>query len=96
MEGEASLSDLNEGVKPGHSSIYSSSDYDSGQYRDDMKRFRKMALASQEYSSSEYGGTTSEYGVNPSGSSSESQRTRSTDTGKVKNDSRGFSGNSDV
>lgn len=96
LEGEASLSDLNEGVKPGHSSIYSSSDYDSGQYRDDMKRFRQMALGSQEYGSSEYGGTTSEYGVNPSGSSSESQRTREMEMGKVKADSRGFSGGSDV
>lgn len=101
LEGEASLSDLNEGVKPGHSSIYSSygsSDYDSGQYKEDMKRFRQMALASQEHGSSEYGGTTSEYGVNPSGSSSEAQTTREMEMGmgKVKPDSRGFSGSSDV
>ncbi|KAK9697673.1 hypothetical protein RND81_08G053000 [Saponaria officinalis] len=74
LEGEVSLSDLNEGVKPGQSSMYSShgsSDYDTGQYKEDMKKFRQVALASQDYGSSEYGATTSEYGLNPSGSSTE-------------------------
>uniref|UniRef100_A0A7N0TZ35 non-specific serine/threonine protein kinase n=1 Tax=Kalanchoe fedtschenkoi TaxID=63787 RepID=A0A7N0TZ35_KALFE len=57
LEGNASLSDLNEGIKPGHSTVYSSygsTDYDNNQYNEDMKKFRKMALASQEYSSGGY------------------------------------------
>eukprot|EP01018_Ginkgo_biloba_P001912 Gb_17682 [translate_table: standard] len=78
LEGDASLSDLNEGVRPGHSTMYSSyesSDYDSSQYSEDMKKFRKMALGSQEYGS-EYSGPTSEYGLNPSVSSSDYQQSR--------------------
>ncbi|KAH9613860.1 hypothetical protein KSS87_013091 [Heliosperma pusillum] len=100
LEGEVSLSDLNEGMRPGQSSMYSSygsSDYESGQYKEDMKRFRQVALASQDYGSSEYGGTTSEYGMYPSGSSSEGpsrQTTREMEMGKMKGDSRGFSGSS--
>lgn len=92
LEGEVSLSDLNEGIRPGQSSIYSSygsSDYDNNQYKDDMKKFRQMALASTEYGSSEYGGTTSEYGMYPSGSSSEAQSRQT--TREMKGDSRGFS-----
>lgn len=92
LEGEVSLSDLNEGIRPGQSSIYSSygsSDYDTSQYKDDMKKFRQMALASTEYGSSEYGGTTSEYGMYPSGSSSEAQSRQT--TREMKGDSRGFS-----
>ncbi|KAL9242366.1 hypothetical protein vseg_016375 [Gypsophila vaccaria] len=102
LEGEVSLSDLNEGMRPGHSSMYSSygsSDYETGQYKEDMKKFRQVALASQEYGSSEYGGTTSEYGMYPSGSSSEGpsrQTTREMELGKMKGDSRGFSGSSDL
>lgn len=95
LEGDVSLSDLNEGIRPGHSNVYSSygsSDYDTNQYNEDMKKFRKMALASQEYGSTDqYSNPTSEYGLNPSGSSSEGQ-TREMELGKVKKDSRGFSG----
>ncbi|CAM8917923.1 unnamed protein product [Rhodiola kirilowii] len=60
LEGNASLSDLNEGIKPGHSTVYSSyesTDYDNNQYNEDMKKFRKMAFASQEYSSGGYSST---------------------------------------
>ncbi|XP_042496006.1 proline-rich receptor-like protein kinase PERK1 [Macadamia integrifolia] len=78
LEGDASLADLNEGIRPGHSTVYGSyggSDYDTSQYNEDMKKFRKMALGgTQEYGgSSEYstGPPTSEYGMYPSGSSSE-------------------------
>ncbi|WMV59985.1 hypothetical protein MTR67_053370 [Solanum verrucosum] len=97
LEGDVSLSDLNEGIKPGHSTVYSSytsSDYDTLQYNEDMKKFRKMALAtSQEYASSDqYSNPTSEYGLNPSGSSSEGHQTAEMETGRMKNDSRGFSG----
>ncbi|XP_009757853.1 proline-rich receptor-like protein kinase PERK15 [Nicotiana tabacum] len=97
LEGAVSLSDLNEGIKPGHSTVYSSytsSDYDALQYNEDMKKFRKMALAtSQEYESSgQYSNPTSEYGLYPSGSSSEGQRTREMEMDKLKKDSKGFSG----
>lgn len=93
LEGDVSLSDLNEGIRPGHSTVYSShgsSDYDTAQYNEDMKKFRKMALQSKEYGSSEYSGPTSEYGLNPSGSSSEGQLTREMEMRKMKPDSRGF------
>lgn len=58
-----------------------------------MKKFRKMALATQEYGSSEYSGPgTSEYGLNPSATSSEGQNTRDMEMRKIKKDRRGFSG----
>lgn len=99
LEGDMSLSDLNEGIRPGHSTVYSShgsSDYDTTQYNEDMIKFRKMALASQEYASSEVSRPTSEYGLHLSGSSSsEGQQTREMEMGKMKKESRGFSGSSD-
>ncbi|KAK2985309.1 hypothetical protein RJ640_024305 [Escallonia rubra] len=93
LEGDVSLSDLNEGIKPGHSTVYSShgsSDYDTAQHKEDLKKFRKMALESQEYASSEYSRPTSEYGLNPSGSSSEGQQTGEMQMGRMKKDSRDF------
>ncbi|KAK4757724.1 hypothetical protein SAY87_019025 [Trapa incisa] len=69
LEGDASLSDLNEGTQPGYSSIYSSygsSDYGKTQYKEDLKKLRRTVFSSQEYSES-----TSEYGIHPSGSSAE-------------------------
>ncbi|KAJ8568883.1 hypothetical protein K7X08_032580 [Anisodus acutangulus] len=96
LEGDVSLSDLNEGIRPGHSTVYSSygsSDYDASQYNEDMTKFRIMALASQEYGSTDqYSNSTSEYGLNPSGSSSEGQQTREMEMGRTKKESRGFSG----
>uniref|UniRef100_A0A5B6YZJ2 non-specific serine/threonine protein kinase n=1 Tax=Davidia involucrata TaxID=16924 RepID=A0A5B6YZJ2_DAVIN len=71
LEGDVSLEDLNEGVKPGHSSVFgsnSSPDYDGSSYSTDMKKFRKMALSSQEFTSSEHG-QTGEFSVRPSSSS---------------------------
>lgn len=100
LEGDVSLSDLNEGIRPGHSALYSShgsSDYDTSQYNEDLKKFRKMALASQEYGSSEYSEPTSEYGANPSVSGSENssrQTTREMEMGRMKRESRGFGGGS--
>lgn len=71
------LDDMHQGIKPGHSTMYNSSvessDYDSAMYREDMNKFRKLALTSQEYGSSEYSHGTSDYGLNPSGSSSDIQ-----------------------
>lgn len=55
LEGNSSLDDLNDGVKPGHSSIYSmggTSDYSKSSYEADMKKFRELALSSQDMSES--------------------------------------------
>ncbi|CAN0919417.1 Proline-rich receptor-like protein kinase PERK4 [Linum grandiflorum] len=60
LEGDASLEQLNEGVRPGQSSIFgaaggSGGEYDMGAYNADMARFRQVALSSQEFDSSEHG-----------------------------------------
>lgn len=55
LEGDVSLEDLNEGAKGGRGLLMpssSSSDYDSSTYQADMKRFRQIALSSQEFDSS--------------------------------------------
>ncbi|GKB14270.1 hypothetical protein Tco_0848193 [Tanacetum coccineum] len=50
LEGDVSLSDLDEGIKLGHNSVYNrSSDYDTVQYNVDMDKLRKMALETPEY-----------------------------------------------
>jgi hypothetical protein len=74
-----SLEDLNEGVRPGHIRFfgsYSESDYDSSHYNEDMKKFKKMALNNNNYTSSQYSAPTSEYGQVQSASSSEGQQTQ--------------------
>ncbi|XWS20298.1 hypothetical protein CRYUN_Cryun31cG0088400 [Craigia yunnanensis] len=92
LEGNMSLDDLNEGIAPGHSTVFSSfgsSDYSTTQYKEDMKKFRKMALESQELGSSEYSGLTSEYNVNPSSSSTEGQHTtQEMETSKVEKETK--------
>ncbi|KAL4284169.1 hypothetical protein GQ457_16G003640 [Hibiscus cannabinus] len=97
LEGDASLSDLSEAMKPGQSSVYSSyesSEYDTSQYTEDMKRFRRKGLGTEEYAASnEYSEPTSEYGLYPSGSSNEGQTTREMEMRKLKKDGLGFSGN---
>ncbi|CAD5184136.1 unnamed protein product [Musa acuminata subsp. malaccensis] len=92
LEGDVSLEDLNEGIRPGHSRFYGSygsSDYDSNQYNEDMKKFRKMALTTQEYTGGDHSAETSEYGQNPSSSSTEGRQTHEIEIGKKK-DSYGF------
>ncbi|KAM0903367.1 hypothetical protein ACQ4PT_018620 [Festuca glaucescens] len=87
LEGDVSLEDLNEGVRPGHSRFfgsYSSSDYDSGQYNEDMKKFKKMAFTTNDYTSSQYSAPTSEYGQVASASSSEGQQTQEIERGAMK------------
>ncbi|KAL6993598.1 Proline-rich receptor-like protein kinase perk5 [Sarracenia purpurea var. burkii] len=78
LEGNSSLDDLiNEGVKPSQNSVYSSSGssdtsmYNTGAYNADMMKFKKLVLSSQDLASSDFG-ATSEYGLNPSSSSSDS------------------------
>ncbi|KAL9229449.1 hypothetical protein vseg_004913 [Gypsophila vaccaria] len=81
LEGDVSLDDLNIGTKPGQALAYGSdgSDYDTRAYSADLKKFRQMAFATQDFASSEYGGgTTSEYGLNPSTSSSDNSREMNT------------------
>ncbi|KAK9715339.1 hypothetical protein RND81_06G158500 [Saponaria officinalis] len=90
-------SDNNEGIRPRQISAYASfsSENDSGQYKDTMKKFKKTTVDSQENGSSEYDGTTSEYGVYPSGLSSEipsQETTREIETVKTEGDSRGVGG----
>ncbi|XP_019192861.1 PREDICTED: proline-rich receptor-like protein kinase PERK15 [Ipomoea nil] len=78
LEGNLPVGDLIGGVRPGHSGIqepFGSSDYDSAQYKEDLLKFRKMALETQTQNSSECSGPTSEFGPHPSGSSSEGLRT---------------------
>nr|XP_018680611.1 PREDICTED: proline-rich receptor-like protein kinase PERK4 [Musa acuminata subsp. malaccensis] len=51
LEGDVSLEDLNEGMTPGHSMLFSSgSEYDSSSYTPNTKRVRKVVIASPEYS----------------------------------------------
>ncbi|KAM7263961.1 hypothetical protein ACFE04_001644 [Oxalis oulophora] len=61
LEGESSLDDLNEGVKPGQSTIYGlpgSADYSQSSYQSDLKKFKDLALSSGELTSSDFGGSS--------------------------------------
>ncbi|KAJ6830641.1 proline-rich receptor-like protein kinase PERK4 isoform X2 [Iris pallida] len=70
LEGDVLLEDLNEGVRPGQSMMFSSgSDYESDLYSSNMRRFRQVSLASPEYSG-EYSGPM-DYGHLRDGSSSD-------------------------
>ncbi|TKY64487.1 Proline-rich receptor protein kinase PERK1 [Spatholobus suberectus] len=91
LEGNISLEDLNEGGTPGHSRVFGSfesSSYDSVQYSEDLKKFKKLALESQEQGISEYSGPSSEYGQHPSVSTSSGQQnTQEMEMGNVKGSS---------
>nr|TKS05352.1 proline-rich receptor-like protein kinase PERK7 [Populus alba] len=70
LEGEVSL---DEGIKPGRGFIFSSassSDLEQSSYSTDIRKFGRTALDGIDYASSEFG-HTSEYGLNPSSSSSD-------------------------
>ncbi|XP_050286181.1 proline-rich receptor-like protein kinase PERK1 [Quercus robur] len=95
LEGNLSLDELNEGIRPGHSRTFDSfgsADYDNGQYKEDLKKFRKMALETQGLATTaEYSVPSSEAVVQQSGSSSEGQQTtQEVELGKVKNDAQDF------
>lgn len=89
MEGNSSLEDLSEGVKStGQSAAHKSSEtmsdmYDTRAYNADMMKFRKMVISNPDNASSEYG-ATSEYGLNPSSSSSDSRELYETGPHKQK------------
>ncbi|KAK1268911.1 Proline-rich receptor-like protein kinase PERK4 [Acorus gramineus] len=84
LEGDVSLEDLNEGVKPGNSTFFgsnaSSDDNDTSSQNSNMRKIRKVALSSQESNSSSEYGVTSEYGLHPSSSSSEAGHSREMET----------------
>ncbi|KAE9464520.1 hypothetical protein C3L33_03636, partial [Rhododendron williamsianum] len=90
LEGNLSLSDLYAEFRPRHSTAYSSHgslDYDTNQYSEDLKKFKKVALGTQECGSSEQSRSTSEYGSHPSGSSSVAQQnTQEMEMGEIKKD----------
>ncbi|RWW64547.1 hypothetical protein BHE74_00028203 [Ensete ventricosum] len=86
LEGDTRLEDSNEGIRPGHSmyhTSYGSSDYDSGQYGEDIGEFRKMVMGDEEYATGESIVPTAEYAQNPSTSSSgEGRHTQGIEMGK--------------
>ncbi|XP_071691983.1 proline-rich receptor-like protein kinase PERK15 [Rutidosis leptorrhynchoides] len=72
LEGNLALEDLNEAIKPGHGKLngsYESSDFDTAQYREELRKFQKMAFESQNNSSG-WSAPTSNFGQQASGSSS--------------------------
>ncbi|XP_031252697.1 proline-rich receptor-like protein kinase PERK15 isoform X1 [Pistacia vera] len=78
LEGNMPLEDLNDGITPGHSSVYGSYgslEYNSIKYREDMKKSRKAALEILDLGSSEFSEQTSDDGPNQSCSSTEGQQT---------------------
>nr|GLL26330.1 proline-rich receptor-like protein kinase PERK4 [Ipomoea trifida] len=75
LEGNSSLESLNGNPKAVQSAVVGSGAndsrlYDTSAYNADMMKFREMVMASQEYSSSEYGGNAGENGLDPASSSS--------------------------
>ncbi|CAI9114128.1 OLC1v1014781C1 [Oldenlandia corymbosa var. corymbosa] len=79
LEGKISLEELNDGMRPGHSSRYdsvASSEYETAKYKEDLQKFREMALESNNsglLNSSRV--TNNNSGVQPSASSSEGLQT---------------------
>ncbi|KAF8119059.1 hypothetical protein N665_0001s0115 [Sinapis alba] len=95
LEGNVSLSDINEGIRPGHSNVYSSyggsTGYDSSQYNDGMKKLTKMAIGTQEYNTTgEYSNPSCHHGLCPSCSSSEGETTREMEIEEIKRTSQGY------
>ncbi|KAH9620044.1 hypothetical protein KSS87_001400 [Heliosperma pusillum] len=75
LEGNLSAEDLLKEIAPDNRTFHGSSDYDSSlQYKENLKKFRKLALESQEQSTGEYSVFTGEHDLPPSSSSTENQR----------------------
>ncbi|KAK9666158.1 hypothetical protein RND81_14G165100 [Saponaria officinalis] len=94
LEGNLSAEDLLKEIAPDNRTFHGSSDYDSSlQYKENLKKFRKLALESQEQSTSEYSVFTGEHGVPPSSSSTENPRdTQEVETEKKSNTNTGAAG----
>ncbi|KAK4843259.1 hypothetical protein QYF36_005966 [Acer negundo] len=77
LEGKLPLEDLNEGFTPGHSRAFShgSTEYSSSQYKEDIKKFKLLALKSIDISTCGFGAVTSNSVQNPSSSSTEGRQT---------------------
>ncbi|KAA8525297.1 hypothetical protein F0562_007152 [Nyssa sinensis] len=76
LEGGISLTDLDEGIRPGHSTIcgsFKSLNYDFQQLKEEMNRFN-MISATQESSINRYSESTTECGLHQSGSSRNGQK----------------------
>ncbi|CAN7073761.1 unnamed protein product [Brassica oleracea var. botrytis] len=88
-KGNISPSDLNQGIKPGDSNVYSSyggsTDYDMSEDNEGINKLRRKAPGTQEYSeSSEYSNPTSEYDLYSTGWSTEGRTTREMETSTIK------------
>lgn len=84
LDTESDMSDLSNGVKFGQSTIY-----DSGQYSQDISRFRRMALGGD---SSEFDVYSSEYNSREMTASQESWRYQDNSSGEQ--ETRAFKGQS--
>ncbi|TQD91561.1 hypothetical protein C1H46_022856 [Malus baccata] len=86
LEGNLSADELNEGIIPGQSTVFSygSSEYNASEYKEDLNKFRKLALAleSQEQETSENSGPSSDFGLLSSGE--RQQTTQEIELGKTK------------
>ncbi|KAL8153156.1 hypothetical protein V2J09_010916 [Rumex salicifolius] len=72
LEGNLTIDDLCKEKSPESSGVHGSSDYDhSQQYKDNLTKFRKLVLESQDQSTSEFSAIASEYDAQPSTSSTE-------------------------
>ena len=69
LEGNLSLDDLNEEISLGTAGNI---DYDNDQYKENLNKYRKMVLNSQEQGSSECSGPSTDSALHQSVSSSES------------------------
>lgn len=65
LDGDSSLDDLKDGK--GGQRANNTETYDTNDYNADMMKFKKMVMTSQDFTSSEYGGT-SDYGSTNSNS----------------------------
>ncbi|KAF8034360.1 hypothetical protein BT93_C0608 [Corymbia citriodora subsp. variegata] len=89
LEGEMSLSDLHEGVRPGHSTLHGL--HTSSK---DLSKIRKIAFGNQDNWSSDYGESTGEYSAYRSSSSGEAHSSREMEMRRMMPNARGFNGGS--
>ncbi|KAM1011336.1 hypothetical protein ACFX2C_046690 [Malus domestica] len=90
LEGNLSADELNEGIIPGQSTVFSygSSEYNASEYKEDLNKFRKLALALeiQEQETSENSGPSSDFGMLSSGE--RQQTTQEIELGKTKKNTK--------